>query len=171
MHTPRSYSFCGRFSLQSNHANTINPFTAVAIHNAPSNPTELFVRAPPTVAPTKSITALMNLLLRSGSSNNPAVSRCGSLIKSQYRLVKTTVGMALYFSTRLATTCPALWKASSAIGHSSIHSKVPRSPSFPGRAVFSLETTPEEMRAVVTIIKTVCRRNDDMTTHRLSGPR
>ena len=104
------------FSLHNSHASAMTTFNPNPIHSPPINPASDFVKYAPEIAPAKSNKAPKTLRFRSGFSPNGAVKSCASLIKSQYKLVNTTVGIALYFNTRLATICPALWNASSATG-------------------------------------------------------
>lgn len=108
------------FSLHSNHAPAIHTFRKHAIHKPPMNPAPLLVKNAPDMAPAKSNMAPRNRRFLSAFSGNGAVNSCASLIKSQYKLVNTTVGIALYFSARLATIWPALWNANSATGPKSV---------------------------------------------------
>ena len=99
-------------------------------------------------------------------------------MRSQYRLVKTTVGIALYFSARLATIWPALWNARMVIAAKSDPGKLLGNVNLMNSELCSCTTTGGSfgMTGIVVMMATTAMRTDwmakeEINTHRFWGPK
>lgn len=149
------------------------PFMKTPIQRPPLKPASDFVKKAPEIAPhTRSTTPAKRRFL-SAFWPSGAVKSWASLIRSQYKLVKTTVGIALYFNARLATIWPALWKANIVMAAKSDPGKVLGMVNFRNSEPFSVTTRGGSfgMTGIVVIMATTAMRHawiakDETNTHR-----
>lgn len=149
-----------------------------AIHKPPLNPASDFVRKAPDMAPHNRSIAPRNRRFLSAFSPRGAVKSCASLIRSQYKLVRTTVGMALYFNARLATIWPALWKARIVIAAKSEPGNALGMVNVRNSESFWVTTTGGSlgMTEAVVMMATIAMRSvwmakDEIKTKRFCGPK
>lgn len=166
------------FCFQKTQATVIIAFSATAIHKPPLNPASDFVKKAPDIAPHNRSTAPRNRRFLSAFAPRGAVKSCASLIKSQYKLVRTTVGMALYFSARLATIWPALWKARIVIAAKSDPGNALGMVNVRNSESFRVTTTGGSlgMTAAVVMMATIAMRSvwmakEETRTQRFWGPK
>lgn len=151
------------FAFHNAHPTAMATLTAPANHSAADIPTLLLLNHPPIIPPRSSVTAdatrrFLFTLFRANI--------CGSLIRSQNKLVNTVVGTSLIPRVRLVTICPPLWNARKPIGSNSMN------PTFPGSSSeypVGDGTTCRCTSAAATKIRIACTRKEAASVKRRWG--
>lgn len=137
--------------------------TAPASHNAADIPTLLRLSHPPIMPPRSRVTAEATRLFLLTLS---FASMCGSLIRSQNRLVNTVVGTSLIPRILLVTICPPLWNARNAMGSNSMKWTPEESSSWNPEGE---GTTCRWTNAAAMNIRMAWRKNEAASVSRRSG--